>query len=529
MKVGTPTSNESMPRSIRAVDLLGALLAAPIAMGLRDPLLLYWERTVTTYGYCLIAFSATLLMVPAFRLGRSIRNHFSARDARSVIFASLAATALTAVCAFSLDRLQEIPRSLPVIQFLVLGAIMLGGRIALTGPRSSSGAWIKSYSVDSHTVLVGANEIALSYLKMLDAFNVDRTNIVAVLDRNPLFFGRALYGHPIIGPPSAIGRVVSEYRVHGVVIDRILVCENRPADVDDALEEHCNLANAQLTYLSDVLGVQLEETIEREVHAEPEIKVGSKSFRFVKRGLDLSISAVVAIAMSPILILIVLGIMIDLGWPIIFWQRRIGYGGRPFLIFKFRTLHAPYDRRGNFVDEDRRLSRFGSFLRQTRLDELPQLWNIVCGDMSFVGPRPLLPIDQPNESQCRLHMKPGITGWAQINGGRQVAIAEKGLLDEWYVGHASIWLDLHIILRTVGAVLFGDSRRIGVPKGGKFNRGFGLFAIMVNWMGGEYAGKDKDIADLNVLVTGDSVGSVGLNESDSFSRPRRRFRSQPLT
>ena len=140
-----------------------------------------------------------------------------------------------------------------------------------------------------------------------------------------------------------------------------------------------------------------------------------------------------AIAISPIVTFIALGIIIDLGWPIIFWQKRIGYRGRPFLIFKFRTLHAPYDRQGDFVEEDRRTSRFGSFLRRTRLDELPQLWNIVRGEMSFVGPRPLLPIDQPKGSQLRLQMKPGVTGWAQINGGRQITAEEKGMLDEWYV------------------------------------------------------------------------------------------------
>jgi lipopolysaccharide/colanic/teichoic acid biosynthesis glycosyltransferase len=95
-------------------------------------------------------------------------------------------------------------------------------------------------------------------------------------------------------------------------------------------------------------------------------------------------------------------------------------------------------------------------LRRLRLDELPQLWNVFTGDMSFVGPRPLLPIDQPNGNQSRLQMKPGVTGWARINGGRQNTAEEKGVLDEWYVRNASLWLDMRIILRTVGTVLFGD-------------------------------------------------------------------------
>lgn len=522
LRVGTPSSNEGMPRFVRVIDLLSALLAAPIAAGLRDPSLFY-ARPATTWRYCLISFGATLLLVPVFRLGRSVRNHVSAREARSIVVVSLAVTALTAVCVFSLDRLEEIPRSLPVIQFLVLCASMLGGRIAVSGRRGSRGPWIKSYLVESHTLLVGANEIALAYLKMLEAFNVDRSNIVAILDRNPKFFGQSLYGHPVVGPPSAIERVVSEYRVHGVEIDRILVCENRPAEEDnkDGIElvELCNLAKVRLTYLSDVLGFRLEETIEQEVDEERKVEVGSIGFRFAKRGFDLLISTVVAITMVPIFILVPVCIIIDLGWPVIFWQRRIGYRGDPFLIFKFRTLRAPYNRRGNFVEEDRRVSRFGSFLRQTRFDELPQLWNIICGDMSFVGPRPLLPIDQPSGSRCRLHMKPGITGWAQINGGREVAAVEKGLLDEWYVSHASIWLDLHIIWRTVGAVLFGDlriaHRRIAAQQIGKLDRGNGLFAAAAGWMRVEHT--RKDVADVNFLTVGGSVSRVNLSESKDLS------------
>ena len=180
------------------------------------------------------------------------------------------------------------------------------------------------------------------------------------------------------------------------------------------------------------------------------------TIKFLKRIFDLSASAAITIAIAPVAMLIALGVLIDLGWPIIFWQKRLGYRGRPFLIYKFRTLRAPYDRLGNFVEASQRASRFGSFLRRLRFDELPQLWNVFTGDMSFVGPRPLLPIDQPKESQLRLQMKPGVTGWAQISGGRQNTVEEKGMLDEWYVRNASVWLDIRIILRTVGTVLFGD-------------------------------------------------------------------------
>ena len=456
MRVRTPTSRESMRRFLRTVDLLSAFLAAPIAIGLRDPSMFSGERLIPTVGYCVIGFGTALLMVIAFDLGRSV-GHVSMREARSIVVACVAATALTAVCAFSLDRLDYVPRSLPLIQSLVLCALILGGR-TVAASRSSADAQVRNYLVEPHTLLVSANDLALSYLKMLDAFSVDRAHIVAILDGNPKFFGRALLGHPIIGPPSAIMRVVNEYAVHGVVIARVLICQNRPSKADHVwakIEEYCHPANIELKYLSDVLGVKLGETIETE-NDDQEPEVGSKGYRYVKRALDLSLAVMLAIAISPVIVLVSLGVIIDLGWPIIFWQKRTGYRGGAFLIFKLRTLHAPYDRHGDFVEEDRRTSRFGSFLRRTRLDELPQLWNIVCGEMSFVGPRPLLPIDQPTGKTLRLRMRPGITGWAQINGGKQITAEEKGLLDEWYVRRASLWLDLRIIMGTLRIVLFGD-------------------------------------------------------------------------
>ena len=456
MKVRTPTSNESMRRFLRTIDVCSVFAAGPVAMVLRDPTLFFAPQVGSAVVYCLIGSGAGLLMVIAFHLGKSLRDHLSAREVRSVLAASLAATALTAVAAFSLDRLSYVPRSLPVIQLLVLCSLMLGGRALAMRRRGFAGGRVKNYSSESHILLVGANDFAFSYLKMLDAFDVDRTNIVAILDRNPRLFGRALLGHPIIGPPSAIARAVREYKVHGVDIDRVLICENRPKEREyQEIVEYCNSAGVAPSYLSDVVGFELREPAEQD-----EESAGERSnYQFAKRAFDLLVSAAIAIAISPVAMLIMFGVLIDLGWPIIFWQKRLGYQGRPFLIYKFRTLRAPYDRLANFVEESQRASRFGSFLRRLRLDELPQLWNVFAGEMSFVGPRPLLPVDQPKGSPLRLQMRPGVTGWAQINGGREITAEEKGVLDEWYVRNASVWLDIRIILRTVWTVLFGDRYR----------------------------------------------------------------------
>ena len=156
--------------------------------------------------------------------------------------------------------------------------------------------------------------------------------------------------------------------------------------------------------------------------------------------------------------LISLLVLIDLGSPVVFWQQRLGRGGTSFFLYKFRTLHPPYDRRGLPVSEDDRLSWIGRLLRNGRLDELPQLFNVLVGEMSLIGPRPLLPEDQPTNCKLRLLARPGMTGWAQVNGGNLVTNDEKGALDEWYVWHASLWLDLLIVALTLGFMFRGERR-----------------------------------------------------------------------
>ena len=189
----------------------------------------------------------------------------------------------------------------------------------------------------------------------------------------------------------------------------------------DEVRNQCKLAGISIDFLPSVLGFELGQAIEKEV-AEQGPAYWSRGYRFLKRTFDLSISFVLSIVLSPIIVLVVLGILIDLGWPVIFWQRRLGYRERPFLIHKFRTLHAPYDRQGNFVEEERRTSRFGAILRRTRLDELPQLWNVITGEMSLVGPRPLLPVDQSDHVSFAIECSArsdrlGADQWGQENIG----------------------------------------------------------------------------------------------------------------
>ena len=176
----------------------------------------------------------------------------------------------------------------------------------------------------------------------------------------------------------------------------------------------------------------------------------------MKRGLDAVAALTVLVLLSPILFFVALAVAASIGSPVVFWQRRPGRRGRPFHLYKFRTMRSAHDPERKCLQDTHRTSKVGKFMRRTRLDELPQLINILRGDMSFVGPRPLLPRDQPQACGARLLVLPGLTGWAQVVGGRDIAPDDKAALDVWYVRNASLLLDLGIMARTVPIILFGE-------------------------------------------------------------------------
>jgi len=172
----------------------------------------------------------------------------------------------------------------------------------------------------------------------------------------------------------------------------------------------------------------------------------------MKRVFDIISSAVALIVLSPLLIVVALLISWHMGRPVIFGQGRPGYKGQPFTLYKFRTMNDRRDAKGMLLPDMDRLTSFGRFLRASSLDELPELWNVLKGDISLVGPRPLLVryMDRYTPEQARRHdVRPGITGWAQVNGRNAITWDEKFKLDVWYVDHRSFRLDMKIIFMTM--------------------------------------------------------------------------------
>ncbi|MFI0474470.1 sugar transferase [Halomonas sp. HMF6819] len=179
----------------------------------------------------------------------------------------------------------------------------------------------------------------------------------------------------------------------------------------------------------------------------------------MKRLFDFLVSLLALSLLSPVLLVVALLVRGKLGSPVLFRQIRPGLHGKPFEMVKFRTMKDAYDAQGHPLPDDQRLTRFGNFLRATSLDELPELWNVLKGDMSLVGPRPLLMEYLPlySAEQYRRHeARPGVTGWAQINGRNAISWDDKFKLDVWYVDNHSLWLDLKILMLTVKKVLVRD-------------------------------------------------------------------------
>jgi sugar transferase EpsL len=194
-------------------------------------------------------------------------------------------------------------------------------------------------------------------------------------------------------------------------------------------------------------------------------------YQFIKSIFDWITSILLIVLLAPIILLLSILIKLKLGSPIIFKQVRPGKHGKLYTMYKFRTMTNACDERGNLLPNEQRLTKFGRFLRSTSLDELPELINVLKADMALVGPRPLLPeyLALYNQQQARRHeVKPGITGWAQINGRNAISWDEKFKLDIWYVDNANFWLDMKILFLTIYKVFarqnINSAQHVTMPK-----------------------------------------------------------------
>jgi lipopolysaccharide/colanic/teichoic acid biosynthesis glycosyltransferase len=451
-----------------------------IAWGSLSPLAAFLLRDGTIYApsavavYCGVAFFASLLVFQWFQTSSPIARFYSLRDAFELFKACVLVAALSAGAVFVLTRLDEAPRSIPVLHLMLLASGLLGARILLRLWNTRRDTRIPDAAKKvEYVLLIGASRLAWFFTKMVEELAPGRYQIVAILDERPELKHRSLNGYPIIGTSADIEKVIADYAMHGVRIDKIVLAAQP--------DEMPTSSMAEVSRVSRTLHIGLEFLPKRLMLDETEgdeggvivplpsaiSKAAEDSLQIaldapywtVKRGIDLVVALFAAIVLSPVILVVCTLVLLDVGIPVVFWQRRVGRNGMPLHLYKFRTLQTLFDRQTKERREAQQPSAVSRFLQRTRFDELPQLWNIISGEMSLIGPRPLLPVDQPDGYPARLLVRPGLTGWAQIGGGKLISVAEKKALDEWYIRNASLWLDLKIVLRTIRMLLVTGDRR----------------------------------------------------------------------
>lgn len=418
--------------------------------------------------YCGTAFVTSVITFQLFKISQPMSRFFSVADAEEVTKACLVSVAVAGALLFTLTRMDETPRAVPLIHFFILITGLIAGR-CISRIRHRRREALKSKSTlqtVENIVIVGVSRLAWFYSKLIEEFADGESRVIAILDDQSKLQNRSLNGYLIAGPPSHASNIVEEYAAHGVEVHKIVVAvspESLSAEAWGEIKLICRQRRIALEVLPERLSLSPSSKTSAQTHPAQHEDPSSpgRGYAAVKRAVDILFAVAILPVVSPLAVIVALVVLIDVGYPVVFWQERLGRFGRLLHIYKFRTMRAPFDRTGCPVRDSERLSQVGRFLRATRLDEIPQLWNILIGEMSVVGPRPLLPIDQPPDS-TRLDVRPGLTGLAQISGGKLLSIEEKNAFDEHYVQHASIFLDFGILVRTLWVMCRGDKRNESV-------------------------------------------------------------------
>jgi lipopolysaccharide/colanic/teichoic acid biosynthesis glycosyltransferase len=458
MHLPLPTSRSGKRIYLSAWDLSWAVISPILALYIRDPQIVLRADWAVVGSYWGLAAGFAVFAFFAFRLQDGMTRYFSMHEALDVAEAVLFAQLMTFLALFTITRLDGIPRSVPVTHGLLLLGGLIAARIIMRVAFSEDDEVSDFRARRERIIVIGANRFASCFIRLLQAYGPQRQSVIAVLDDNRSMVGKALSGVRVLGAAHELDAVIGEFAVHGVNADRVVIAGEAnfvSPKVLQEIERVCRKRHIPLAFLPRMIG--LTEQTEAEAPIAPVaakfVLADIPSFFRVKRLIDVVAAATLLIVLSPGIFIASLLVLYDVGRPLLFWQERLGWKGRSFLIYKFRTLRAPYDEAGSLLEKERQPSAIGRFLRATRLDEVPQLFNVLLGDMSVIGPRPLLPEDQPDNIAVRLSVRPGISGWAQVNGGKLVSKEEKEDLDEWYIRNASLGLDLKIAAKTLAMIL----------------------------------------------------------------------------
>jgi len=446
---------------VRLFDLAMAAISLPLSVVLRsgvDGLL----ASSPSLFYALPLFVAVCAGVfTSVGVSRALWRLTAASDVVRIIKGASLAIPLFLALLFLVDRLNGVARLAPLIQWLVLIVLLVGPRVLWVHWRNvkasvPEAAW-------QPVLLVGAGRPASLFIETLRWQRRPTVEVVGILDNRPTFKGRAVHHVPVLGHFRNLEEVVARLTIRGLRPSALVLATSCSKHDVDAFEElrytatHLGLSMWDADELTRRFNLMTAETGKYPDPSTP-ITVCQSDLPVAKRVVDIIGAALLILLFLPLAGLIAALVWLDLGFPVIFRQIRPGRDSRRFALYKFRTLREGYH--NGFPESDQeRQTQFGNFLRRTRLDELPQLFNVLRGDMSLVGPRPLMPGDLPKRDELvrkRLAAPPGITGWAQVSGGNLLSPEEKAALDLWYIENYSLRRDLTIMALTLQVVLFGD-------------------------------------------------------------------------
>jgi lipopolysaccharide/colanic/teichoic acid biosynthesis glycosyltransferase len=464
------------------LDLCLIVFATVSALALRENFEISLGSVQSLLPYLGATVTVAAPVLSALGLNRGIWRLSSMADYVRVVAAALVSVLAAIALGFTLNRLDGVARSLPILQAVLIVCTLVGARVLMRlRNRACYPASVEGLGVRDTVLVVGLDGITELYLGWVAKLARERVKIAGVLACSERYTGQLVHQHPILGTPDQVRSILRDLEVHGVLVHRIVVTvafDKLSSDAQEALLEVEKSSNIRLELFADRVG--FDETDERATApAREPSKNGKTVFSRsaidlealargpcwrVKRALDVVFALALSVATAPLMLLVALMVVVDVGRPVTFWQQRPGASSRPFKLYKFRTMAAAHDWQGRRIPDENRSSAIGRFLRRTRFDELPQLYNILIGDMSFVGPRPLLPADQPHGDNRRLLVRPGLTGWAQVNGGRDLSVDDKNALDIWYVKNASLWLDAKILLQTASVVLRGERGKAAATR-----------------------------------------------------------------
>ncbi len=430
------------------------------------------------FPYIATGFIVSLIVFFSLGIHNHFFRYFSLYEFKKITFSIVLALLISVAIAFSYFPLQGIPHTLPIIQgFVALGGIAglrLFGRWLGKRRERLLQQWNSLKKERRGVLIIGFTPVAEIYLRSTELFDSENI-VIGILDEDSQFRGRRLRETEVLGKPEELPHILNQLQIHGVSVCKLVIAtpyaslsktsrqiidemkRRKSIQVDDfhSLLDTCITHGPASPHVSsheeqkDIISVPkgLEQAIERRM----------AEYGRLKHNVDFIVAVLMGLLALPVFLLAVSAVWLTMGRPIFFWQERPGQGGRMIRIYKLRTLKDGVDQNGRVLTDSERQTPVGKLLRRLHIDELPQLYNILRGDLSLVGPRPLLPVDLPEDMPSWIHLRrlgrPGLTGWAQVHGGQALEKHLKVILDVWYLTRQSPALDLKILwLTAVGLV-----------------------------------------------------------------------------